>query len=80
VGKQADIILIDTQNISIAPSVNPVSSVVLYAKENHVDTVMVAGKIVKRHGRLIYPHLEELMENARKSASRILNKKPVEVI
>ncbi|QGY46508.1 amidohydrolase family protein [Maribellus comscasis] len=80
VGKQADIILIDTRNISIAPSVNPVSSVVLYAKENHVDTVMVGGKIVKRHGTLIYPHLQELMENARKSATRILNKKPVKVI
>lgn len=79
IGKQADIILIDTRNISIAPFVNPVSSVVLYAKENHVDTVMIAGKIVKRHGRLIYPDLQELMEKAQKSAFRILNKKQVEV-
>jgi cytosine/adenosine deaminase-related metal-dependent hydrolase len=80
VGKQADIILIDTHNISLSPSLNPVSSVVLYAKENHVDTVMVAGKILKRHGKLVYPDLQELLEKAKKSASRILNKKVVEAI
>jgi cytosine/adenosine deaminase-related metal-dependent hydrolase len=79
VGKQADIILIDTRNISLFPSANPISSVVLYAKENHVNTVMVAGKILKRHGKLVYPHLQDLLEKARESASRILNKKLVEI-
>ncbi|MBN1986460.1 MAG: amidohydrolase family protein [Prolixibacteraceae bacterium] len=79
-GKQADIILIDTRNISLSPSANPVSSVVLYAKENHVDTVLVAGKILKKHGKLIYPDLQDLLEKARESASRILNKKLVETV
>lgn len=80
VGKQADIILIDTRNISLSPSVNPVSSVVLYAKENHVNAVMVAGEILKRHGKLVYPGLQELLDKARESASRILNKSLVATI
>jgi cytosine/adenosine deaminase-related metal-dependent hydrolase len=78
-GKQADIILIDTRNISLSPSASPISSVVLYAKENHVDTVLVAGKILKRHGKLVYPKLQELLEKGRESASRILNKTMAEV-
>jgi len=79
IGKQADIILIDTKNISLSPSVNPVSSVVLYAKENHVDTVMVAGKILKRHGKLIYPDLQELLDKARESSLCILDKSMAKV-
>ncbi len=78
-GKQADIILIDTRNISLSPSASPISSIVLYAKENHIDTVLVAGKILKRHGKLVYPKLQELLEKGRESASRILNKTMAEV-
>lgn len=72
VGKQADIILIDTRNISLSPSANPISTVVLYAKEDHVNTVMVAGKILKRNGKLLNTGLPELLKEARKSASKIL--------
>jgi cytosine/adenosine deaminase-related metal-dependent hydrolase len=79
VGKQADIVLIDTRNISLSPSANPVSSVVLYAKENNVDTVLIAGKIMKRHGKLAFPGVQQLLEKARVSASRILNKQPIEI-
>lgn len=79
VGKQADIVLIDTRNISLSPSANPVSSVVLYAKENNVDSVLIAGKIMKRHGKLAFPGVQQLLEKARVSASRILNKQPIEI-
>jgi hypothetical protein len=40
---------------------------------------MVAGKILKKHGKLVYPHLQDLFEKARESQSRILNKNQVEI-
>nr|MBD3622602.1 amidohydrolase family protein [Sunxiuqinia sp.] len=75
VGKQADLILIDIKNISLSPSINPVSSVVLYANENHVDTVMIAGKILKRQGKLLDANLESLIERAHRSIERILKER-----
>jgi cytosine/adenosine deaminase-related metal-dependent hydrolase len=56
----------------LSPSANPISTVVLYAKEDHVNTVMVAGKILKRNGKLLNTGLPELLKEARKSASKIL--------
>jgi cytosine/adenosine deaminase-related metal-dependent hydrolase len=72
-GKQADIILIDSGNISLAPSLDPISSVVQYANESHVDTVIIAGKVQKRKGKLVHPNLQDLLDKAKESSSRILN-------
>ena len=53
-GKDADIVLIRTDGIGFAgwnPK-DPVASVVLQAHAGDVDTVLVAGKAVKRNGQL----------------------------
>jgi 5-methylthioadenosine/S-adenosylhomocysteine deaminase len=52
-GKQADVVVIDTSGIHLAPVNNPVGTVVLAAGRGDVDTVLVAGEIVKRHGSLV---------------------------
>ncbi|MEV5568447.1 amidohydrolase family protein [Spirillospora sp. NPDC052269] len=52
-GLQADIMLLRTDLPGIAPVHDPVAAVVLYADTRAVDTVMVAGRIVKRDGRLV---------------------------
>ena len=52
VGKQADITLIQTQALNMFPVTNPVGAVVEAANVGNVDTVLIAGKIVKRNGKL----------------------------
>ena len=52
VGKQADITLIQTQALNMFPVTNPVGAVVEAANAGNVDTVLIAGKIVKRNGKL----------------------------
>ena len=52
-GKQADVVVINTNNLHLAPVNNPVGTVVLAAGRGDVDTVLVAGEAVKRHGRLV---------------------------
>jgi cytosine/adenosine deaminase-related metal-dependent hydrolase len=53
-GKEADIVLIRTDGINFAGwnDKDPAASVVLQAHPGNVDTVLVAGNVVKRNGRL----------------------------
>ena len=67
-GKQADVVVINTDNLHLAPVNNPVGTVVLAAGRGDVDTVLVAGEPVKRHGALVgvdVPRVRALAETAR---------------
>lgn len=52
-GKAADIVLVNTHSPRLTPLNNPVSTIALLATPADVDTVLVAGKVVKRGGRLV---------------------------
>jgi hypothetical protein len=47
-GKEADIVLLDTDSLNLMPLNNPYGVVVECAHAGNVDTVMPAGEIVKR--------------------------------
>jgi len=51
-GQQADIVLLHTRSLRLAPNNNPVASIVLQATPADVKTVLVAGQVVKEDGRL----------------------------
>lgn len=52
VGKDADLILIDATDLSMFPRNNPYGAIVYSAHAGMVDTVLVAGRVVKESGRL----------------------------
>ncbi len=52
-GKKADLVIIDTKAPNVAPVIDPVAAVVLAADISNVDTVLVGGRILKRHGKLL---------------------------
>ncbi len=70
-GKRADIILIRTNDVNIAPLANIESTVVQSATPANVDTVMVDGRIVKRKGQLVGYDVAGIVERAKRSAMRI---------
>jgi 5-methylthioadenosine/S-adenosylhomocysteine deaminase len=70
-GKRADVILIRTSDVNIAPLANIETTVVQSATPANVDTVMVDGRIVKQGGRLLDPDLDTVIKGAAKSAERI---------
>jgi cytosine/adenosine deaminase-related metal-dependent hydrolase len=52
-GKAADLVLLRGAALGLSPLNDPVPAVVSCANSSHVDTVVVAGRIVKRHGELV---------------------------
>jgi cytosine/adenosine deaminase-related metal-dependent hydrolase len=52
-GKQADLILINAQDINLYPSGNAFGTVVHAAERSNVDTVMIGGRIVKHGGKVL---------------------------
>ncbi|SEF23762.1 Cytosine/adenosine deaminase [Amycolatopsis pretoriensis] len=51
-GRPADVVLLRADGIGVAPVFDACSTVTLQMDRAHVDTVLVAGRVVKRHGRL----------------------------
>jgi cytosine/adenosine deaminase-related metal-dependent hydrolase len=70
-GKRADLILIRTTDLNIAPLAQIEATVVMSATPANVDTVMVDGRILKRHGQLLHCDVPGIVERAERSALRI---------
>ena len=72
-GKKADIILLRGGDLNLFPVNNAINAVVRHATPGNVDTVMVAGNIVKRDGKLLYGNLAEKKNALLESSGRILS-------
>jgi 5-methylthioadenosine/S-adenosylhomocysteine deaminase len=70
-GKRADLILVRTTDLNIAPLANIEATIVMSATPANVDTAMVNGRIIKRHGRLLHLDVPGIVARARQSAERI---------
>ena len=70
-GKRADLILIRSNDLNIAPLANIETTVVQSATPENVDSVMVDGRFVKRRGRLLGFDVPSIVERAKQSALRI---------
>ncbi len=69
-GKQADLVLIRADDLNMQPVHDPVSTVVMQTTLANIDSVMVAGRWKKRHGKLVdvdlAPKLAALQASGRK--------------
>jgi cytosine/adenosine deaminase-related metal-dependent hydrolase len=72
-GKQADLVVFRTDGLSFAPPADPVASIVLHAHPGDVDAVLVAGRIVKRDGRLLDVDAVRARRLGEQSRERILS-------
>ncbi|MFH8569434.1 amidohydrolase family protein [Streptomyces sp. NPDC017993] len=69
-GKQADLLVLRTDRPGVAPLHDATAAVVSSMDRADVDTVLVAGRIVKRDGRLSYAGLPRLLARAEELRSR----------
>jgi cytosine/adenosine deaminase-related metal-dependent hydrolase len=72
-GKEADVVLIDAEDINTMPLNNAVATVVLGADIKNVDTVFVAGRAVKWRGKLLHHDISRLRRVVRESRDYLIN-------
>jgi cytosine/adenosine deaminase-related metal-dependent hydrolase len=63
-GKEADVIMLRTDRINVAPANDPIGAVVWGMDTGNVDSVWVAGQARKRHGKLLDVDLSKLIDQA----------------
>ena len=71
IGKQADIISFDFNNIACAPVYDPISHLVYSASASQVDHVWVAGKLQVKNKQLCHLNTHQLIEMAQCWADKI---------
>ncbi|WP_031464593.1 amidohydrolase family protein [Sciscionella sediminilitoris] len=71
VGKDADLLLLDAEDPAIFPVNNPAGAILAAGHPGLVDSVFIAGKAVKRGGRLLGLDLAALSERLLASRDRI---------
>jgi 5-methylthioadenosine/S-adenosylhomocysteine deaminase len=71
-GKQADIVLLNVNAINTAPVVDPIGTIVVFSDTSNVDSVFVAGRALKRSGRLVEADLDAIFQKLDASRNHIL--------
>jgi cytosine/adenosine deaminase-related metal-dependent hydrolase len=70
-GKRADIILLRTDALNMAPFTDAVRMVVQSAQPHNVDTVIVDGRILKRDGRLTSVDVRKVIADSQETITRV---------
>jgi 5-methylthioadenosine/S-adenosylhomocysteine deaminase len=73
-GKQADIVLLRADAINVMPLNNAYGAIVLGMDTSNVDTVIVAGRLLKRHGALIGVDLARLQRDLADSRRHVFGR------
>jgi len=72
-GKQADIIMVRANGVAVFPVSNVIGTIVQAVERSDVDTVMVAGQLRKRAGKLVGVDLAKLTADVNASRDYLLD-------
>jgi cytosine/adenosine deaminase-related metal-dependent hydrolase len=75
-GKEADLIMIKTDSLSLTPMNNPWGAVVYAGHPGNVDTVLVKGRVVKRDGKLLDIDVDRVRRLATETRDYLLAEAP----
>ena len=73
VGKLADIIIIDIDDIKIKPVNNLLSEIVYNVKSNNVEATIINGKILMKDKKIINDNEDKIVIECNKIINRISN-------
>jgi cytosine/adenosine deaminase-related metal-dependent hydrolase len=73
-GKDADIVMLRTDAINVMPLNNAFGAVVLAMDTSNVDSVFIAGRMVKQGGRLVGVDLDRIRRDAERSRDYVAGK------
>lgn len=70
-GKAADVILIRSDDLNLSGAFDPYNAVLGFAHPGNIDTVLVAGEVKKRGGKILRDDLQGLQEELAASGQRV---------
>jgi 5-methylthioadenosine/S-adenosylhomocysteine deaminase len=73
-GKQADVIMLRTDRMNVTPLNDPVAAVVTGMDTSNVDTVLIAGRVMKRAGKLLHVDWDAVMRMVADSRDHVVHK------
>lgn len=73
-GKQADVIMLRTDRMNVTPLNDPATAVVAGMDTGNVDTVLIGGRVMKRHGRLLHVDWPALRDKAAESRDFVVER------
>jgi 5-methylthioadenosine/S-adenosylhomocysteine deaminase len=73
-GKQADMVLLRTDLLNVTPLNDPATAVVTGMDTSNVDTVMVAGHVLKRRGELLHVDWDAVKRMVEDSRDFVIDK------
>jgi 5-methylthioadenosine/S-adenosylhomocysteine deaminase len=73
-GKQADLIMLRTDRINVSPLNDAATAVVAGMDTGNVDTVVIAGRVMKRHGELLHVDWPAVKRMATESRDHVVAK------
>jgi cytosine/adenosine deaminase-related metal-dependent hydrolase len=74
IGKSADVVLLRTDSLHMAPMHDPVTSVVMHARSSDIDTVLVEGQLRVSKGRLVGVDVSSVVKRVRASQATIFER------
>jgi cytosine/adenosine deaminase-related metal-dependent hydrolase len=77
VGKKADLVLIDLKKPHLTPFRSIVSNIVYSAMGSDVDTVMVDGRVLLRHGKVLTLDEERIIGEAQRRQDELISRSGV---
>ncbi len=73
-GKHADIIMLRTDRMNVTPLNDPATAVVTGMDTGNVDTVLIAGRVMKRHGELQHVDWPSVRRTAEEGRDHVIAK------
>jgi len=73
-GKRADLIMLRTDRINVTPLNHPATAVVAGMDTGNVDTVLIDGRVMKRHGELLHVDWPAVRRMAAESRDHVIAK------
>jgi cytosine/adenosine deaminase-related metal-dependent hydrolase/ribose/xylose/arabinose/galactoside ABC-type transport system permease subunit len=73
-GKRADLIMLRTDRINVTPLNHPATAVVAGMDTGNVDTVLIDGRVMKRHGQLLHVDWPAVKRMAAESRDHVIAK------
>src|SRR5205085_10833269 len=73
-GKEADIIMLSADRLNVFPLNDPIGAVVARADTGNVDSVLIAGRAIKRNGQLLNVDLNRARQMAIASRDYVVTK------